>query len=171
MSANIGTFRFLGKLSPGWIAALPLLALGGSPAMLRLLGVGVVGLAAWTAGPHWIRHLLPVLPIFAVALSMAAARSLDRPMGLLLGAALLAGLPANLGPVVTTLADRLPVATGLEAREAFLSRRVEDWAAVAWINDHLPAEARLAVFFGWSGFCFCSRSFIRGNFCFWGLYG
>lgn len=152
MSANIGTFRFLGKLSPGWIAALPLLALGGSPAMLRLLGVGVVGLAAWTAGPHWIRHLLPVLPIFAVALSMAAARSLDRPMGLLLGAALLAGLPANLGPVVTTLADRLPVATGLEAREAFLSRRVEDWAAVAWINDHLPAEARLAVFFGWSGY-------------------
>jgi hypothetical protein len=41
---------------------------------------------------------------------------------------------------------------GAESREEMLARKVPDWPAIAWANDHLPPDARVALFFDWSTF-------------------
>lgn len=159
MGAEIGSFRFLGRLNPAFLALLPLALVSvlGSAGQVagaprKVAGVALVGAAFWATGPHWIRHLLPVLPV--IALSLAAALAEGAPFGaraprLALLVAGLMGLPANLGPLLTRAADRLKVATGQENREEFLARTLESWPAVAWCNQHLPPDARLALLFDW----------------------
>jgi hypothetical protein len=124
-----------------------------------------VALAAglsWAAGPHWLRHLLPGLPVIALAGGWGLSRVGSR---LAVGGALvavLAGAPANLGPVLRQAADRLAVVTGRETREAFLTRRVEGYPAIADLNAHLPDDAVVALLFDWSGYLI-ERNTILGS--------
>ncbi len=154
MTADPGSFRFLGRLSPVWLplGAAGLLAGLLVPARRPWLLAAATGALAWAAGPHWLRHLLPVLPVLAVA-GATAAQSLA-PSGRLvpaaLGLCLLAGVPANLFPAVERLADRLPAATGREAPDALGARHHVSWEAAAWARAHLPADARVALLFDWS---------------------
>ena len=154
MTGDIGSFRFLGRLSP-------LLLLLGPPALWatrrsrpvrELLGVGLVVALAWAAGPHWLRHLVPGLPVLATGLGLGAATVLEqapRALWLGVGAVTLAGAPANLAPIATHLSDRLPAALGQEDRATYLERSVRSARAVGWLNDHLPASATVAVLYEW----------------------
>jgi hypothetical protein len=67
-------------------------------------------------------------------------------------ACLIAGLPANLGPLYTEAAARLPAAFGQQDRDTYYRERYPPWAAVAWANQHLPADARVALMFDWSSY-------------------
>lgn len=154
MGAEIGSFRFLGRLSPAFLALLPLgLFAARAPGLHRRIGlVALCGAVLWAAGPHWIRHLLPALPVIALALGAALADGapfgarLPRAAILLCG---VLGLPANHGPVLVRAADRLKVASGVESREDFLARNLESWPAIAWCNATLPPDARVALLFDW----------------------
>lgn len=156
MTARIDSFRFLGRLTPTFLAAAPA-ALGAMrhPGPARsVTAVAAVSLAAWAAGPQWLRHLLPALPVLALAAAGGLAPWLvGRTRALVsagLGACWLAGLPANLGPVWRDAADRLDAARGTESRDVFLTRKLFDWPAIRWANQHLPPDARVALFFEWS---------------------
>lgn len=156
MTAEIGSFRFLGRITPLLLLLGPL-ALGAAArttALRRLVVVSTVICVAWAAGPHWLRHLLPGLPVLAATVGAGAAAALRRTPAVLLAASsvvLLAGAPSNWAPVATHLADRLPVALGQESRAAYLSRAVRSADAVAWLNEHLPEDATVAILYEWPG--------------------
>ena len=156
MSAKVTSFRFLGKLSPAWVAAAPLALWG----LLRIRGdaariaiAGAIGLLAWVAGPHWIRHLLPIAPVIALALGLGVEGAAKPAAGrLALGLATLLGLGANLLPLLPALADRVGVVTGQEPQAAFLDRHLDPLPAVRFVNEHTRDDAVVAVFFDWSLF-------------------
>ena len=64
----------------------------------------------------------------------------------------LAGLPANVGPVWTRTADRLPAALGTESADDYYARTYAPWTAVSWMNRHLPEGAKVACLFDWSSY-------------------
>lgn len=160
MTARLDGFRFLGRLSPAFLALLPgalLAALPWNaprPLARRLLLAALAPALFWALGPHWLRYLLPGLPLLALAL--AAGLPADTPAGpprlsrRLVLLCLLAGLPANLGPLLQRAADRLPAALGHEDRDRFQARLHPPSASVAWANRHLPQDAVVALLFDWS---------------------
>lgn len=153
MRAQPDSFAFLGRLHPAFLLLFPLglvvAAVQRGP-LGRLAIVAALSAAAWAAGPHWIRYLLPALPILAVI----AAASLPSGRLPVVGIAMLmlSGLPANWAPLVERTADHLPVAMGHETRDAFLERHVDAWPAVRWANEKLPPDAKVAFLFEWSAY-------------------
>ena len=45
-----------------------------------------------------------------------------------------------------------PDPLGAEAREDYLLRTVDGYAAVSWANRHLPEDAKVALLFDWNSF-------------------
>jgi hypothetical protein len=153
MRADIDSFQLLGRLSPGFAALLPaaLLSAWRHDAARRLWGVSVAVLLLWALGPHWLRYLLPGLPILALALAAGISET-PRAARVALALVIVAGLPANWGPLLEHAADRLPAATGQESRDAYLERKEETWPALRWANAHLPADAEVAILYAWTGY-------------------
>lgn len=159
MSAEITSFRFLGRVTPALLALAPaaIWAAWTRPVARRMLAASAAILLFWASGPHLLRFVLPGLPMVALAAGAGAARlvSAGRPGRAALMAVLLAGLagaPANLGPVLEHAGDRVEAATGAEGRDAFLTRTLPPWPAIRWANAHLPADAQVAVLFTWHGY-------------------
>lgn len=163
VTAEVTSNRFLGRVSPLWLVAglcAAVRILRREDQHLRLLGAcGVVWLG-WAAGPHWLRYLLPGAPLLAVAASVGlsgvlegTARRVTQTLFVAgIAAVWLVGLPSNLGPVVQDAADRLDAARGAESRSDFYAARYHPWTAVQWANQNLPKDARVALFFDWSGY-------------------
>jgi|GEM_PF-919194 len=156
MTADVGSFRFLGRLTPLVLLLVPgaLWGMGRHPDVRRLGIISAVACGAWALGPHWLRHLLPVLPILALALAAGTRVAVGDRMPALVAAttiALAAGLPSNWGPVATHLADRLPAALGQEDRPTYLSRAVRSADAARWLNEHTPHNAVVAILYEWPG--------------------
>lgn len=154
MTADPGSFRFLGRVTPA-LLPLGLAGLVGAAVERRLrppVLAAAVGCVAWATGPHWLRHLLPVLPVVAVAgaASVFALAEHSRLLPGAIGLALLAGVPGNHFPALERAADRLPAATGHEDPDTFGARHQVSWDAARWAREHLPRDARVAVFFDWS---------------------
>jgi len=152
MTAEIDSFRFLGRLSPAWLAAAPLAlwAAARDDTSRRVASAALAGMLLWAAGPHWLRHLLPVLPIAAVAAGLGIARVPALAPAVLV--VWVIGLPANLGPVAARAVDRGPAATGSEARAAYLDRTIDGFGVLSWGSVHLPGDARVAQVFAWRGY-------------------
>jgi len=149
-------YRFLGRLSPAALVCLPgalwcLLGRAGrgdAPRAAGIVFVAAVSVVAWAAGVHALRLGLPAAGVLALAgaAGWQALAGWGRVAAL---AVWFVGLPANLGPWLGDVAERAPAALGWEARDALLSRQVRDWAAVSWVNEHAPADARVALLFSW----------------------
>jgi hypothetical protein len=88
-------------------------------------------LLAWIGGAAAGTHLLADLAIAAL---------------------LVLGAPSSVVPLAKARIDEVDVVLGAESREQFLARKVSDWPAIAWANDHLPPDARVALVFDWSAF-------------------
>jgi len=152
------TFRFLGRLHPG-MAAAGLLAI--LPARRSAVG-SALGLAfalgLWAAGPQWLRHLLPILPLLCLQAATNALHLAERlPYGpgargglaASLAALALLDAPNNLGPIAGEINDTVALHRGLESPEAYLRRRVAGAEAAQWINAQLPAGAVVALLRSW----------------------
>lgn len=159
MAAETSSFVFLGRLSPLFLGLLPAAVVAAvgrrarSPAEpdadhLPLLLAAALGVASWATGPHLLRYLVPVLPLLAVALGIGAL-VLPIPLRLAAVALWLAGLPSNLGPVLSTVQPRIPVSLGQTEPDAWLEQHLPGWAAVRWLNDQAPADARVALLYTW----------------------
>ena len=142
--AETTNYVFLGRISPlfllGAVLAIAPLVRKRGP-LLGLAAVAMVGCAGWAAGPHWLRYLLPTLPLLAVLAGVGAA-ALPR-WGLVPVAAVWAwGLPSNLGPWL----DQVP-------REAVdVDARVPGHDAAVYASRYLPEDAVVAVLFAWPAY-------------------
>ena len=163
MSAEINSFRLLGRISPLLLAMLPaaLWSARRESVPRRLLLASGVALCLWALGPHWLRYLLPALPMIALTCAAGVGMLSGRARMALLAVAV-AGLPANLGPLVERLSDRLPAATGVEPGSEYLTRAEDTWPAMAWANDHLPEDARVALLYTWTGYLL-QRDYVLGS--------
>jgi hypothetical protein len=141
---------FLGRVSPAFLALLPAAfwAAFRSSRTRAALFVAAGAVLLWALQIQWLRYLLPALPIAAVAMAGGYAR-LSRPLRALAWLVLLAGLPANLAPVLEDAAKKAVVATGHETRDAFYMREMPAWPAVRWINERTPSDAVVALLFAW----------------------
>lgn len=146
MQARIESFQFLGRLSPAFLALLPTALLALRHPLPRRLGLAALAAAIfWAVGPHWLRYLLPALPL--LALFLVAGLPEGRLPRVALVLVLLAGLPANGGPLLARAADRLPAALGRETRAAFQARHHHPAALMATLDRRLPEDAVLALLF------------------------
>lgn len=153
VTSEIEDFRFLGRLNPLFLGALPLALVScwKDSSQRRILGVIIVFCVFWAIGPHWIRHLLPGLAIVAVWLGIALASSSSRAV---FWAALFCwggGLLANWGPLVQQLSHRLPVALGQVDAETYRTEKVPGWKTIRWADKKLPEDAKIAILFSWAG--------------------
>jgi hypothetical protein len=140
-----------GVLGPVFLIGLPVVVWAfrrkGFAVELRLAAlVAAAMFFLWLMGAQVLRYLLVAMPPLAVATAAAAAAGAWGPdaarllRGLLLGAA-----AANALVVVAWFAelDPLPVVLGGEARERFLTRRLDHYAYYERINHDIPPTARV----------------------------
>ncbi len=99
----------------------------------------------WFFTAQVIRFLLPALPPAAVlaALGFAALQDRSRALALAARVAVIAGLGIASAITLYHAVPFMPVAVGRETREAFLLRKTDTYADIAWMNTHLPADARV----------------------------
>lgn len=155
-AASLTTFAPASDAGPVGVALLLLggpaawLALRRGPRLARGLVLGVaIGVAAWAAGGLWGRYGLPTLMLVAalggfgwVRLRGALSRPLRLPADLLLGWVLLWGALGIWAPVQ---AARLACAVGVGDHDALMRRHASYWPAVRYVNEELPADARILM--------------------------
>jgi hypothetical protein len=122
---------------------------------------GVAGVAAlrcgiWALGSHQTRFLLPVFPILSVlaaAVLASATRVVAlRRWGLVLAGGLAGGLlAATLASSFIFMGSRwpLPCVLGFESKADFLTRAVDGYASLRYVERNLPATARVLTL--WHG--------------------
>lgn len=148
VKAEVDSFTFLGRLNLAWAALAGAglwAAFRGDGTARRLAIVLAAGFVGWALGPQILRYLMPLAGI--AGLLGGALRPGWPPLLLLL-----VSLPSNLGPVWARAASRAAVATGNERREDFLERELTAWPALAFLREHVPADARVALLFAWHGY-------------------
>lgn len=132
-------------LSPVYLAALPLLAVGffrDSTVRLWLLVAGAFALA-WTWLPPDSRYLAPVLPLVSLAV---AGSVLTRLRSLIPALCLACFLPGWLYAGYRIQRQGPPPMTG-EGREAYLSRSLSTYPAVSYLNRTLGRDYTLWALF------------------------
>ena len=152
VTAEIDTFRFLGRLNPLFLGAIPLAATAcwKDVSQRRTLGVIVVFCLFWMTGPHWIRHLLPGLAIVSLWIGL----SISSASRLVFWGALFCwgcGLISNWAPLVEKLAHRLPVALGQVDKDSYRQEKIPGWKTLRWVDEKLPKSANIAILFSWAG--------------------
>ena len=148
--AETDSFRFLGRVNPVGLACLPAALWVGVRSRSPWGIASAVLFAGWSAGPQWLRHLLPGAPILALALGEGFAVLPGWGRMALVGAWVL-GLPGNLGPWLGSLQERAGASFHPERQEAVL-RGVDGYRAAAWVAQEAPADARVAMLFSSAGY-------------------
>ncbi len=149
--AETTNYTFLGRISPLLLLSVPAAiyaAVTRRPMARAFLALSLLGGLGWAVGPHWLRYLLPCLPLLAVTAGLGAACLPRWGVGVMV-LAWLAGLPSNLGPHLATVSQAAPVAMGTEDPEAFRSRALPGYDAAVFVNEHLPQDAVVAVLNAW----------------------
>lgn len=141
--ANPETHTFHGRLHPYFLlGCLPIPIAWRSKRLRPWVVASVAGCVGWAAGPHWLRYLIPTLPILALTAAAATAplahgriRSLLVWGGLTLLAPLgLKGTPQRIAHHTHTLSSSTETETG----------------AIEFCNRHLPTDATVALLFSWN---------------------
>jgi hypothetical protein len=147
---------------PVCLLALPI-ALWWGPREVRLLALFAAGnLLFWAAGPWELRYAFTAFGALSIVGGAILARvwTIRLPAGRLLcrlaviGVCALGCLAAladqGVGTATTPLAAKLrvPLAylAGLTSRNTYITANDDQYAAVAWMNAHLPREAPVAYF-------------------------
>lgn len=165
--------RYGGSMGPLFLILLPAGLIADRRAIVKVVLAGLSAYVLLWASPissFQLRFLLPTVPLLAVIgaigfdhirrsaglLSPMAARAAAATLVLMLAM----NAPAFVewhdrerhhgGPWLTHVIREVPLAvvTGAESRDAYLRRTVPSYAAWAFINDHVPVNARVLTFSG-----------------------
>lgn len=146
--ARTDDFHFLGRVHPAIVGVLPLVlwtAVWDRRVRVLLLAV-ILGVVGWFFGIQWIRHLLPLAPVWAVTAGLALSRTTP-DIRRIFAVLLVAGLPLQALDLVLDAAHAVPVVTGAKARSAYQAEDVPGSAAIAWVAQHTPEDATVAMLF------------------------
>jgi 4-amino-4-deoxy-L-arabinose transferase-like glycosyltransferase len=167
-----GQFTHLGYL---FVALPPLLLFGrevssaGRAAALLCL----LWLAAWSVTMQYVRYLIPLLPLLALLGGEGAYRigQRQRAFTYLIGVAVAVQAlllliyylsPDRMAGGQARLAGALSRATDPQAREEYLNRYVNIYAAQQWINANTDPQAGVVLFEDTRGF-YLDRRYLWGN--------
>jgi len=138
--AETDSYRFLGRIHPYTLMLLGLAPLAWRSQRYRpWLLACALGLCGWASGPHWLRYLIPTLPLLALtgaALAAPVASTRLRKLALWAGLALGTGVGSE--GVITHL------------QQAHNGRKLAGQSAIDFCNQSLPSDARIAMLFAWS---------------------
>jgi NADH:ubiquinone oxidoreductase subunit 3 (subunit A) len=142
-----------GNIGPIFLAMLPAVVVGAlirRRALERLCVLGLVlGIAGWSLGPQLGRYLLPVL-LLAAALAGAVWSEVlaawNKAVSVALQTVLAVALAwSALGGVSSEVVARIGCALGTSTSEEWLERAIDYWPAARFVNDRLPAQAKLLL--------------------------
>lgn len=153
---TLTTFAPEGDAGPVGPAFLVLLAPAAWSALRRrgtlavaLLAAGALGLLGWGIGPLWGRYAIPTLALLAplagggwVRLRRGLARGWRPCADGLLSVVLVWAL---LGFVTPVQIERLACSLGVGSADELMRHHVSYWPAVAFVNQSLPASARILM--------------------------
>lgn len=152
-------------IGPLYLSLLPFAAISLRQHLpLRVFWLFTLGFSLiWFLTCQQVRYLLPVLPLAAIACSLALERLVR--VGLLVrGAATVALMAAlSFGGAVTLVynAALVPGAFGLEPKDTFLAKRAWFYDDIRWMNGHLPRDARV-LFLARAGY-YLDREYVKGG--------
>ena len=162
LRADIDSYAFLGRISllwgglfVGYLWTLSRREPGKMSQSVTLGAILLLGFLGWANGPHWLRYLLPLAGIAG----LAASRVRPSPLLWLLW---LVSLPANYLPVLASTAEKLPVVTGRQSRDAFLEAQLPAWPALRYLREHVPKDQEVALLFAWHGY-YLPQPFLFGS--------
>lgn len=156
---------FNGMISSLLLALLPLFIFARRQRELDAFAVAALLMAvAWFFLYQETRFLLPCLALLAVLCGFGLQAGVRTPLArnVLLALVLLV-LFSQFAVTLAYKRAALPVALGLETREAFLLRTHDNYAACAWANENLPGNSTI-VFFATDAGYYCRRSVVYSNY-------
>jgi hypothetical protein len=167
-----GQFTHLGFL---FVALPPLLLFGrgASDSAKATAILCLLWLTAWSVTMQYVRYLIPLVPLLALLGGEGAFRLAQRQRAFtfLIGfaAAVQASLlmiyylsPDRMAGGETRLDGALSRATDPQAREEYLTRYVNIYAAQQWINSHTDPRSGVVLFEDTRGF-YLNRPYLWGN--------
>ena len=142
-----------GNIGPVFLALLPAVVVAAilrRRPLERLLLVGfVLGVVGWSLGPQLGRYLLPVLLLAAVLAGGVWSELLagwSKPVSVALQVVLATALAwSTLGGLSSEVLARIGCALGTSTTEEWLERSVDYWPAARFVNESLPARAKLLL--------------------------
>ena len=164
-----GYEHFDGAISPIWLLMVPLslLAIRHRPLVRRTLAVAGVYFVVWSLSSQQMRFLIPILPLLAIAASIALADLLGRlrqPVRPLLSAtavvAMLLMTATTHARVVVAGYERLGL---YEQTSSATLREAAIPEVFRWMDDHLPTQASILMLNTNQGF-FCPRRYMADSF-------
>lgn len=169
-----GYFREI--LTPLWLIFLPgFVLLRPKPSLLKwIILLCAIYFAAWAFSAQNARFLLPIFPFLSLLAawtivelarrSFLASRGAGITYTVFMAAALgLVWLCIAVSYLLPIPSEYGPVVWGKESREDYLSRTVFDYAALTYMNENLPKNAKLMFVFENRAF-FCDRPYIGDIF-------
>ena len=139
VTADPQSFEFLGRIHPYLLLLLLPCIMAIRSRRLRPWTVATaLGLLGWAVGPHWLRYLIPAMPIVALTgASVSLALCRRRWTRMLLGTGLIFGAYSGLQGHWLMGADP----------DRLIDRSGD--SAIEFCNAVLPDDARLALLFSW----------------------
>lgn len=160
-------------ITPVILSFIPFIALnwGRIPSGLRLLLgaifiIAIVYYSFWHETYQLTRYLFPVLALLMITASYVVVRLIrSTSVRWVSGICVAASLLMFLGYNVAFNAQFIPVVAGVESEEEFLVKKVSYYHDIEWMNDNLPADARV-LFFPLKTY-YLDLDFIRGDRNLW----
>ena len=142
--ADPQTHRFHGRLHPFMLACVLMLPVACRPTKWRPWAIaGITGSIGWAMGPHWLRYLIPTLPILALSGSAIVVWVARNRLGLgMVWCGLIGLAPMGLIGTDRHLSRELTVRTSSDEHTP---------TVVEFCNRHVPEDATVALLFAWEG--------------------
>jgi hypothetical protein len=132
--------------------------------MLKIASVGIVTVVAWFFLMQQSRYLIGVLPLFCIVAGTAVSAANEKWrwgrhvvncfVVFCVAITLFVGLMMDM--------NCAKAAIGMESTDDYLSRTLDVYGADSFVNETLPADARLVLFDEVKGF-YLNRDYIWGN--------
>ena len=119
------------------------------PIVCYLLALSVIHFVAWSQGIQTVRYLFPIFPALALVVAHALEQALagggavGRAARWSVVVSLLVGTGA--GIIAFAIQHPVPHVLGLESRDAYLTKRFPDYAALRYLNAHRNEVSRVLL--------------------------